>query len=175
MKRFLIIATCLLIIGGAGASTLKAENAGYIISGGVWTDDGFERAGGGFLTGVTFSLDESRGLYGRVLYHQFVVGAKPVQAVNVAAILKYDLGKNYSIYFNVGGEDYMGEDLGAAVVFGFGGYKVIWTGSTGENTILPWVIKLFGEADFANSDIETPDGEIFRLFFGLIFTPTVEK
>lgn len=173
MKKLLIIVTALLIV--AAPLILKAENAGYIISGGVWTDDGFSKAGGGFQTGVTFSLDESKGLYGRALYHQFNIGAKPVQSVNVAVILKYSLGKNYSIYFNVGGEDYMGAELNSAIVFGFGGHKVIWTGGAGENTILPWTIKLFGETDFANNDPEIPDGDTFRLFFGLIFTPTVKK
>ncbi len=173
MKKLLIIVTALLII--AAPLTLKAENAGYVISGGVWTDDGFEKTGGGFLTGVTFSLDESRGLYGRALYHKFNIGAKPVQTVNLTALLKYKLGKRYSLYFNVGAEEYMTEDVETTIVGGVGLEKTIWSGPLGEDIHAPWSMRLFAEVDFVNQNIDTGDGKTFRIFIGLIFTPVVKK
>lgn len=174
MKRLLTMVAVIAVLVAAPIK-VEAENAAFVISGGAWTDDGFSRSGGGFLTGFVFTIDESKGLYGRTLFHQFVVGVEPVQAVNIAALIKFDLGKKYGLYFNFGAEDYMGGDYGSAIIMGAGVEKTVWSGNSEDNVIKPWFIRVFGDVDFINNDIEAEDGKSLRLFFGITFTPVVKK
>lgn len=168
MKRFLTILFLIALI----AAPIKAQNTSFVFSGGVWTDDAFTTVGGGFLTGGIFNIDKSRNLSGRALYHQFYVGPKPAQSVFLSVMLTYSLGKDYDIYFNAGGEDYMGPDLASSIVGGIGGDKVIWSGDPDKFTVNPWAIKMFLEINWVNHNFET-DGGSLRAFGGITFSPSV--
>ena len=167
MKRLVLFLLFLLV----PYMVARAEPFGFVASGGVWTDDAFETAGGGFLTGFIFPVDAGRGLYGRTQYHQFNIGDnKPVQSVDVSFLLTYNLGKRYDIFFHVGGEEYLSGADGTQFIGGFGLDKTIWTVKR-EGYSVPYTFKVFTDIAFVDNEFE-PTGQHLKAFLGLVFYPS---
>lgn len=169
MKKFILFMLLLLFLS-MYPNPVCGEPFAFTVSVGAWTFDSFKSAGGGFLTGFIFPIDDGRGLYGRTQYHQFSIGdISLLQSIELSLMMYYSLGKEYNIFFHVGGEEFLSGAEGREFVGGFGGDKTIWTiGREGFKTSN--LFKLFLDISFVNNEFEST-GQDFKAFLGLAFHP----
>jgi hypothetical protein len=169
MKKLILLVVTILVLSPL---TLRADPLEFVASGGCWTMDQFESVGGGFLLGSTVSLDASRDIYLRTLFHEFFIGDEPSQSILVSVQLYYNLGRDYRLAFNAGGEDLFGEGQGTGVVGGVGLFKSVWVGKITTKTVFPWRVRLFFEIDFTSFSYEE-SGPSARTLIGITFSPEI--
>lgn len=170
------LAVCLLCGTASAQQVEEGPLVGVLMASG-WIEDDFSGKtwGGGLKLGLQTKIDSDRGLWFRSVYTRVPFGpSKNVEALSTSILSEWYAGKNFSVYVDLGLENYVEGDLTGTDGFaGFGLSKILWTGK-GEDWIFPPIARLFGELVLTDADAQIT-GNFVQVNIGLTFSKPVKE